>query len=65
MRQLTTDANLHLTPGWSPDASEVVFASSTSGSEEIWTVNAADGSGATQLTPDDQGQSWTPNWTRH
>lgn len=65
VRQLTTDANLHLTPGWSPDESKVVFASSVSGSEEIWTVNAADGAGATQLTPDAQGESWTPTWTRH
>ena len=65
VRQLTTDANLHLTPGWSPDESKVVFASSVSGNEEIWTVNAADGAGATQLTPDAQGESWTPTWTRH
>ena len=65
VRQLTTDANLHLTPGWSPDGSKVVFASSVSGSEEIWTVNAADGAGATQLTPDNHGESWTPDWTRH
>jgi Tol biopolymer transport system component len=65
VRQLTTDPNLHLTPGWSPDASKVVFASSVSGDEEIWTVNAADGSGAAQLTRDDKGESWTPNWSRH
>lgn len=65
VRQLTTDANLHLTPGWSPDESKVVFASSVSGNEEIWIVNAAGGGGVTQLTPDDQGESWTPSWTRH
>jgi Tol biopolymer transport system component len=65
VRQITTDANLHLTPGWSPDESKIVFASFVTGNEEIWAVNSADGGGAAQLTRDDQGESWTPNWTRH
>ena len=64
-RQVTSSAEFHFTPGWSPDESKVVYASSISGSEELWTVRTADGGGATQLTPDSDGENYTPNWTRH
>jgi Tol biopolymer transport system component len=65
VRQVTTDANFHFTPSWSPDESKVVFASSRSGNEELWTVSSADGANAAQLTADSDGESWTPNWSRH
>ena len=65
VRQVTTDQNFHFTAGWSPDESKLVFASDSSGKEEIWTVNSADGTNATQLTPNSDGESWTPNWSRH
>jgi Tol biopolymer transport system component len=64
-RQLTSSSEFHFTPGWSPDESRIVYASSISGSEEIWTVNSTDGTGATQLTPNSDGESYYPNWSRH
>jgi Tol biopolymer transport system component len=64
-RQVTSSAEFHFTPSWSPDESKIVYASSISGDEEIWTVSSADGSGATQLTPDSDGENYTPNWSRH
>ena len=64
-RRKVTSTPFHLTPGWSPDESKLVYASADSGNEEIWTVNSADGSGATQLTPDSDGENYTPNWSRH
>jgi Tol biopolymer transport system component len=53
-------------PSWSPDGSRITFASSRSGVNAIYVVNA-DGSGAVQLT--DQGASdysptWSPDGTR-
>ena len=65
VRKVTTDKNFHFTAGWSPDESTLVFASDSTGKEEIWTVNSADGGDATQLTADSDGESWTPNWSRH
>jgi Tol biopolymer transport system component len=65
VRQVTFDDHFHFTPGWSPDESKIVFASDSSGNEEIWSVNSADGGSATQLTSDSDGESWTPNWSRH
>jgi Tol biopolymer transport system component len=64
-RQVTSSAEFHFTPSWSPDESKIVYASSISGSEELWTASSADGSAATQLTPDSDGENYTPNWTRH
>ena len=64
-RQLTSSSEFHFTPGWSPDESKIVYASSISGSEEIWTVSSADGSGATQLTPDTDGENYYPKWSLH
>jgi Tol biopolymer transport system component len=64
-RQATSSAEFHFTPGWSPDESKIVYASSISGNEELWTVSSTDGTGATQLTPDGDGENYTPNWTRH
>lgn len=64
-RQLTSSSEFHFTPGWSPDESKIVYASSISGFEELWTVSSVDGSGAAQLTPDANGESYYPNWSRH
>ena len=64
-RRLTSSSEFHFTPSWSPDESKIVYASSISGSEELWTVNTVDGTGVTQLTPDSDGENYTPNWTRH
>jgi Tol biopolymer transport system component len=65
VRQVTADPFFHLTPGWSPDESKLVYATSTTSNEEIWTIKSADGDSATQLTVDADGDNFTPNWTRH
>jgi Tol biopolymer transport system component len=63
--QITTVPAFYFNPRWSPDASRIAFSNLVNDHEEIWTVNAADGSGALQLTPDAQGESYYPSWTRH
>ena len=65
VRQVTADPFFHFTPGWSPDESKLVYATSTTSNEEIWTINSADGDSATQLTADADGDNFTPGWTRH
>jgi Tol biopolymer transport system component len=65
VRQVTSDAFVHFTPGWSPDESRVVFATATTSNEEIFTESSTDGSAVTQLTPDSDGDNFTPSWTRH
>ncbi|MBA2685141.1 MAG: PD40 domain-containing protein [Gemmatimonadaceae bacterium] len=64
-RQLTSSREFHFTPGWLPDETKIVYASSISGNEEIWSVSSADGSGATQLTPDTDGENYYPKWSVH
>jgi Tol biopolymer transport system component len=64
VREVTADAFFHLTPGWSPDESRLVYATSITSNEEIWTINSADGDNATQLTADTDGDNFTPSWTR-
>ena len=55
LTQITRDAN-DATPDWSPDARSIAFVRDANGEEPpnlaVWTA-AADGSGARQLTPDD------------
>jgi Tol biopolymer transport system component len=65
VRQVTSDAGFHFTPGWSPDESTLIYASSNTVNEEIWTAKSADGSAVTQVTPDSDGDNFTPSWTRH
>jgi Tol biopolymer transport system component len=65
VRQVTTDANLHLTPGWSSDESKLIFASAPVLNEEIFTVASAGGTAPVALTLDADGDNFTPNWTRH
>ena len=65
VREVTADPFFHFTPGWSPDESKLVYATSTTSNEEIWTINSADGDSATQLTADPDGDNFTPNWSRH
>jgi Tol biopolymer transport system component len=65
VRQVTTDANLHLTPGWSPDESKLIFASAPVLDEEIFTVASAGGTAPVALTLEADGDNFTPSWTRH
>jgi TolB protein len=58
--QMTHDGGRNDFPCWSPDGRHIVFQSSRSGKEEIWTM-LADGSKLQQLTF--TGRNTQPNWT--
>jgi TolB protein len=58
--QLTHDGGRNDFPCWSPDGRHVVFQSSRSGSEQIWTM-LADGTNQKQLTT--AGSNTQPNWS--
>ena len=58
--QLTHDGGRNDFPSWSPDGRHVVFQSSRSGSEQIWTM-LADGTNQKQLTF--SGSNSQPNWS--
>jgi len=44
------DESEELDPSYSPDGTKIVFASARSGDYEVYTMNAADGTGVTRLT---------------
>lgn len=58
--QLTHDGGRNDYPFWSPDGRHIVFQSSRSGSEQIWTM-LADGTKVKQLTT--SGHNTQPNWS--
>ena len=58
--QLTHDGGRNDFPSWSPDGRHIVYQSTRSGTEQIWTM-LADGSQQTQLTF--TGSNSQPNWS--
>jgi TolB protein len=63
--QLTTHSGPYFGATWSTDESRILYADAPVDHEELWTMSASDGSGAVQLTPDNQGDSYYPSWTPH
>jgi TolB protein len=58
--QLTHDGGRNDFPSWSPDGRHIVYQSTRSGTEQIWSM-LADGSQQTQLTF--TGSNSQPNWS--
>ena len=58
--QLTHDAGRNDFPSWSPDGRHIVFQSTRSGSDQIWSM-LADGTHQQQLTL--EGRNSQPNWS--
>jgi TolB protein len=58
--QLTHDGGRNDFPSWSPDGRHIIFQSSRSGSEQIWTM-LADGTNQKQVTY--KGSNMQPNWS--
>ena len=69
LRRLTNNSADDLHPAWSPDATKIVFASDrqTPGGNlsDLFVMNAADGSGAVNITNtptiDEDYPAWSPN----
>lgn len=60
LAQLTRDSGRNERPSWAPDGRHIVFESTRSGSDQIWTM-LADGSMQRQLTF--QSVNSSPNWS--
>jgi TolB protein len=58
--QLTHDGGRNDFPSWSPDGRHIVYQSTRSGTEQIWTM-LADGTHQQQLTR--EGRNTQPNWS--
>jgi TolB protein len=60
LAQLTRDTRQNERPSWAPDGRHIVFESTRSGTDQIWSM-LADGSMQRQLTF--QGENSSPNWS--
>ncbi len=60
--RLTNDMAYDGAPTWSPDGKQVAFESYRSKDLDIWRMNA-DGTGLTNLTPDEPAYDFAPTWS--
>ena len=60
LAQLTRDSGRNERPSWAPDGRHIVFESTRTGSDQVWSM-LADGSMPHQLTF--QGSNSSPNWS--
>jgi TolB protein len=61
--KITTGAGATRGAAWSPDGLKIAFGALIAANEDIYYVNAADGSGSTRLTTDDTPEG-LPDWNR-
>jgi Ca2+-binding RTX toxin-like protein len=59
--RLTTNTAIDRSPSWSPSGAKIAFASNRDGDFDIWTMNAADGSGLARLTAGTAKET-EPSW---
>jgi Tol biopolymer transport system component len=62
-KALTTGPDSDFTPVWSPDGSKIVFRRQLSNAVHIFVMNAADGSGPTDVSKDPNAQDYGPEWS--
>ncbi len=62
VRRLTNDPAYDGAPTWSPDGKQLAFESYRSQDLDIWRINA-DGTGLTNLTPDEPTYDYAPAWS--
>ncbi|MEO0480127.1 MAG: hypothetical protein AAF196_11665 [Planctomycetota bacterium] len=63
LRRLTTDTSPDDRPAFSPDGTELVFASTRTGTGSRLYVRSTDGSGSEQLLTSDPFQEFEPDWS--
>lgn len=65
VRKLTSFLNSYYTPSWSPDERTIIFTSYAEGAQEIFSVDATDGSGPHLLTSNEYQNIGGVTFTRH
>jgi Tol biopolymer transport system component len=61
IHRLTDNDVIDSQPAWSPDGTKVAFLSNEDGDNDIWIMNAADGTGRTKLA-DSPASDFSPSW---
>lgn len=62
IKRLTDDLDYDGAPSWSPDGKQIAFESYRGGDLDIWLMNA-DGTGLTNLTPNEPAYDYGPAWS--